>query len=88
MHSLGSMAHKQGFAWRSAQPPTPRKPPRPQAAWPEHKKCHKAAAGAGDGWAYCTKRGRGRSALMPPFHWTGDLRPYKIGPPRQVRAEY
>lgn len=53
-----------------------------KAAWPEHKKGHKAAAA--DGWAYCTKRGRGRSAVMPPFAWTGDLRPYKIGPPRQV----
>ncbi|KAI8475143.1 MAG: methionine aminopeptidase [Monoraphidium minutum] len=56
-----------------------------KAAWPEHKKCHKAAAAAGaDGWAFCTKRGRGRAAAMPLFDWTGDLRPFKIGPPRKV----
>ncbi|GBF95512.1 methionine aminopeptidase 1A [Raphidocelis subcapitata] len=54
-----------------------------KAAWGEHKKCHKSASLA-DGWAFCTRRGRSRAATMPAFNWTGDLRPFKIGPPRQV----
>jgi methionyl aminopeptidase len=39
-----------------------------------------------DSWAYCTRRGRARAAAMPAFEWTGELRPYKIGPPRAVPA--
>jgi hypothetical protein len=57
-----------------------------QLAWPDHKSVHKqAAAAAAAAWLYCTKRGKGRSALMPNFDWTGPLRPAPIGPPRQVR---
>jgi methionyl aminopeptidase len=37
-------------------------------------------------WLYCTHRGRGRSAAMPSFGWTGPLRPHVIAPPRQVPA--
>lgn len=55
-----------------------------QAAWPEHKSVHKQAAAAA-AWLYCTKRGKGRSAAMPMFDWTGSLRPAPIGPPRQAR---
>lgn len=55
-----------------------------QLAWPEHKSVHKATSAAA-AWLYCTKRGRGRSAAMPGFDWTGPLRPAPIGPPRQVR---
>lgn len=60
-----------------------------QAAWGDHKSAHKAAATAtaaspNAGWAFCTKRGRGRSAVLPNFSWTGSLRPYTIGPTRKV----
>lgn len=56
-----------------------------QLAWPEHKSVHKAASAAA-AWLYCTKRGRGRTAALPGFDWTGPLRPAPIGPPRQVRS--
>jgi hypothetical protein len=61
-----------------------------QAAWPDHKAVHKQAAANGSsgsgsgGWAFCTRRGRGRSDAMPLFGWTGPLRPARIGPMRQV----
>ncbi len=59
-----------------------RRPARPaQQAWGAHKSVHKAGAGE---WAFCTRRGRSRSANMPDFDWTGPLRPFKISPRRQV----
>ena len=36
------------------------------------------------GWLYATQRGKARSNKMPPWNWTGDLRPYPIGPTRTV----
>mmetsp|Transcript_17957 Transcript_17957/g.50260 ORF Transcript_17957/g.50260 Transcript_17957/m.50260 type:complete len:372 (-) Transcript_17957:191-1306(-) len=45
-------------------------------AWPTHKALHN--------WKYCTKRGKDRSNDMPSFNWTGELRPYRIGPKREV----
>ena len=58
-------------------------PSRSQAGWASHKKNHKPSL---DGWHFCTKRGQGRSLQMPPFAWTGELRPERIGPMRQVPA--
>jgi hypothetical protein len=55
-----------------------------QLAWPDHKSVHKQASAAAAAWLYCTKRGKGRSATMPNFDWTGPLRPAPIGPSRQV----
>lgn len=66
-----------------------------QAAWGEHKQSHATArtaavvVGATDDqlqqpWLYCTQRGRSRSTTLPPFGWTGRLRPDVIAPPRQV----
>ncbi|KAF8058467.1 MAP1A [Scenedesmus sp. PABB004] len=52
-------------------------------AWAAHKAVHKAAA-ASEAWLYCTRRGRGRSDVMPSFAWTGPLRPARIGPTRAV----
>ena len=54
-----------------------------QAAWPEHKQAHKAGPHA---WAYVVQRGRGRSFAMPPFNWTGSLRPTMVSPRREVPA--
>jgi hypothetical protein len=70
-------------------PPSPPLPLAPvQAAWGEHKAVHKTAngsAGSDEGWAFCTKRGKGRQSTMPLFPWTGGLRPHKISPRREVR---
>ena len=54
-----------------------------RAAWAAHKAAHCGPAGkaAKPEWAYCTRRGQGRSETMPRFNWTGDLRPYKCAPP-------
>ncbi|EFN52273.1 hypothetical protein CHLNCDRAFT_54612 [Chlorella variabilis] len=53
-----------------------------KASWAEHKKLHKPSAT--EGWHYCTRRGQGRSLNMPDFKWTGELRPARIGPMRQI----
>lgn len=53
-----------------------------QESWSEHKKVHQKPAS--DGWAYATKRGRGRSKAMPTYNWTGSLRPYRISPTSEV----
>lgn len=52
-----------------------------QDAWAEHKQAHKPSI---NGWHYCTRRGQGRALNMPDFKWTGNLRPYRIGPMRPV----
>mmetsp|Transcript_4152 Transcript_4152/g.8533 ORF Transcript_4152/g.8533 Transcript_4152/m.8533 type:complete len:390 (-) Transcript_4152:145-1314(-) len=60
--------------------------------WGEHKKLHKQAAAAEGvpgfpaGWLYAVKRGKGRSAKVPDWPWTGDLRPYPVSPYREVPA--
>ena len=64
------------------------------AAWPEHKKAHKAAAPAAPprdraegypaGWLFCLDRGNRRALAMPNFGWTGLLRPFPISPRRPV----
>lgn len=48
-----------------------------KAAWPEHKAAHK-------GWQFCLSKGRLRSDEMPPFDWTGSLRPDVVSPRRPV----
>jgi hypothetical protein len=72
--------------------------PNSQAAWTDHKQVHASARAAQAPlqqqqqqqqqpqlpWLYCTHRGRGRSAAMPSFGWTGPLRPHVIAPPRLV----
>lgn len=55
---------------------------RMQQAWAGHKRVHVKAAGAD--WLFCTKRGRGRAKSLPAFPYTGDLRPHRIGPTREV----
>jgi methionyl aminopeptidase len=52
-----------------------------KAAWADHKQLHKPST---EGWHYCTRRGQGRSLNRPDFHWTGALRPHRIGPMRPV----
>ena len=54
----------------------------PQAAWPEHKASHKAGPHT---WAYVVQRGKARTFAMPPFNWTGTLRPTMVSPRREVR---
>eukprot|EP00204_Picochlorum_oklahomense_P002399 CAMPEP_0118799164 /NCGR_PEP_ID=MMETSP1161-20130426/1449_1 /TAXON_ID=249345 /ORGANISM="Picochlorum oklahomensis, Strain CCMP2329" /LENGTH=391 /DNA_ID=CAMNT_0006726811 /DNA_START=541 /DNA_END=1716 /DNA_ORIENTATION=- len=50
-------------------------------AWQEHKKIHRPGDHA---WHYCVRRGEGRSLYRPEFQWTGPLRPYRIGPTREI----
>ncbi|CAI5520187.1 unnamed protein product [Closterium sp. Naga37s-1] len=53
-----------------------------------------AGAGEGDevapflqqGWLYVLRKGQTRAAKMPPFDWTGPLRPFPVAPRRPVPA--
>ncbi|KAK6920290.1 Peptidase M24 [Dillenia turbinata] len=71
-----------------------------KASWSTHKSVHLKAKlssiGAGtpceqnldsrEGWLYCLRRGQARSPKLPPFDWTGSLRPYPISRMRMVPA--
>ena len=52
-----------------------------QKSWAEHKKIHRPGDHA---WHYCIRRGESRALYRPEFKWTGSLRPYRIGPSREI----
>ncbi|MCO5575893.1 hypothetical protein L7F22_029699 [Adiantum nelumboides] len=69
-----------------------------KAAWATHKLVHteirplqnqtdslqQVSESVLQGWLYCLKKGQTRSAQLPLFDWTGDLRPFPISPRRLV----
>ncbi|KAA3462164.1 Methionine aminopeptidase 1A-like protein [Gossypium australe] len=72
-----------------------------KASWSSHKSVHLKAKlsslgtdGAGgqnsdlasEGWLYCLRKGQSRTPKLPPFNWTGTLRPYPISVKRNVPA--
>ena len=52
-----------------------------KAAWAAHKAAHRPTEAD---WAYVTERGAGRVFGLPAFTWTGGLRPWQVGPRREV----
>ena len=52
-----------------------------QAAWAEHKKVHKQGE-----WLFVTQKGKGRVSKRPEFNWTGELRPFPVGPRQLVSS--
>ncbi|CAL5226876.1 g9749 [Coccomyxa viridis] len=54
-----------------------------KSAWSSHKQAHKPGPHT---WAFVTQKGRGRSFSLPPFDWTGSLRPMLVSPYREVPA--
>ncbi|KAL6499387.1 Microtubule-associated protein 1A [Orobanche hederae] len=72
-----------------------------RASWSSHKSIHLKAKLSSptpenpgeqnlglpnDGWLYCLRKGQSRTLKIPPFDWTGTLRPYPISKRRSVPA--
>ncbi|KMZ74958.1 Methionine aminopeptidase 1A, partial [Zostera marina] len=65
-----------------------------KASWSSHKAIHTKSVSSSklsanslalqDGWLYCSKKGRSRTAKLPHFDWTGSLRPFPISKQRLV----
>lgn len=52
-----------------------------KAGWSDHKELHKPTANA---YMFVLQNGRARSVHMPPWNWTGELRPHRVAPQRSV----